>query len=79
MAGAGAALAGTADGVFYNPAGPTFLKSTEASVEVCRLPWMLPTGYWSAACVMPLLPSRNVGVFPSGDHMPLGDEQSVCE
>jgi len=79
MAGAGAAQAGTADGVFYNPAGPAFLRSVEVSVEVSRIPWMEPTDYWSAASVVPLLPAFNVGVFTSGDHMPLGGEWSLCE
>lgn len=76
MAGAGAALAGTADGVFYNPAGPAFLRSLEAGVEVNRIPWALPTNYWSAGGVVPLLPALNVGVFTSGVHMTSGSEES---
>jgi hypothetical protein len=79
MAGAGAALAGTADGVFYNPAGPAFLKSPEVDIEINRIPWAEPTDYWSAAGVVPLLPAINIGVFTSGNHMPLGGEQSMCE
>lgn len=79
MAGAGAALAGTADGVFYNPAGPAFLRSVEVGIEVSRIPWGEPTDYWSAAGVVPLLPAINIGVFTSGDHIPLGDEKSMCE
>ena len=76
MAGVGAALAGTADGVFYNPAGPAFLKSPEAGVEVDRIPWMEPTDYWSAAGVVPLLRAFNAGVFTSGVHMTSGSEES---
>jgi hypothetical protein len=78
MGGAGAALAGTADGVFYNPAGPAFLSSPEAGVEVSHIPWMEPTDYWSAAAVVPLLSALNVGVFTSGDRMGSG-EWSWCE
>ena len=79
MAGAGTALAGTADGVFYNPAGPAFLWSPEASIEVSRIPWAVPTDYWSAAAIVPLLPSFNVGVFTSGAHMDEYIEGSWCE
>jgi hypothetical protein len=78
MGGAGVALAGTADGVFYNPAGPAFLSSPEAGVEVSHLPWMEPTDYWSAAAVVPLLSALNVGVFTSGYHMGSG-EWNWCE
>ncbi|GEM_PF-2185644 len=69
MAGVGAAMAGTADGVFYNPAGPAFLECPEAGIEISHIPWMLPTDYWSAAGVVPLRRSLNVGLFTSGDHM----------
>jgi hypothetical protein len=76
MAGVGAALSGTADGVFYNPAGPAFLKSPEAGIEISQIPWAEPTDYWSAAGVVPLLPILNVGVFTSGDHMATSAEWS---
>lgn len=70
MAGAGAALPGTAGGVLYNPAGPSFLKSPEADIEVGRVPWALPTDYWSAAAVVPLLNNLNIGAFTSGTRQP---------
>jgi hypothetical protein len=79
MSGVGAALAGTAVGVFYNPAGPAFLRSPEASVEVSRIPWGSPTDYWSAAGVVPLLPALNVGVFTSGIHMTFDTESYRSE
>jgi len=69
MAGAGAAFAGTADGVFYNPAGPAFLRSLEAGGEINRVPAMEATDYWAAAGIVPLLRSLNVGVFTRGDRM----------
>lgn len=74
MAGIGAALPGTADGVFYNPAGPAFLKSAEAGAEVNGMPWGEPTDYWSAVGIIPLLNTVNVGVFTSGVHY--GDRYS---
>jgi hypothetical protein len=79
MAGVGAALAGTAYGVFYNPAGPAFLKSPEAGIEVSHVPWMVPTDYWSASGIVPLLPTLSVGVFTSGVHEAVPGEYSWYE
>ncbi len=65
--------------MFYNPAGPAFLKSAEAGVEVNSIPWAVPTTYWSASGIVPLYPRLNVGLFTSGVHWTLEDQSRECE
>lgn len=64
MAGAGAALSGTASAGFCNPAAPAFLHTLDGCVEVNRLSWAVT--YWSSVVVVPLSPRLAAGLFSSG-------------